>query len=412
VSSVVDVLSALEILDSRGRPTVWASCTLVGGARGAASVPAGASTGAAEARELRDGDPERFDGYGCQRAVAGIEGEIAEALIGRRFPDQASLDNALCELDGTATKGRLGANALLAVSLAFARAVAAQESVPLYGYAARLADVPVPTLPRPLVNLFSGGLHGGGQVAIQDVQLLVIAATSLGEVLAAAFHIYRQAASMAAERYGMRLLRADEGGLAPPFADSGEMLAATVECIERAGFRPGRDVVLAVDVAATQFAGGSYLLDGEELDSAAMVERTLSWLDAYPISCLEDPLAEEDWNGWAALASSTGKTLLIGDDLLCTQVARIERAAACGAANALLLKPNQVGTVTEAAEALLAARAAGWTVVASARSGETEDHWIADLAVGWGAEHIKIGSITQSERLAKYNRLLAIEREL
>jgi enolase len=361
---------------------------------------------------LRDGDPERYEGYGCRRAVAGIEGEIAAALVGKEFRDQESLDRALRELDGTDTKERLGANALLAVSLAFARAAAAEDGMPLYGYAASLAGVSVPTLPRPLINLFSGGLHGGGQVAVQDVQLLVHSAGSLGEALAAAYRVYREAASMAAERFGMRLLRADEGGLAPPFETSEEMLAATIECIARAGFRPGQDVVLAVDVAATQFAAGGYLLEGDELDSAAMIERLRSWLATYPIACLEDPLAEEDWSSWTALASSTEGTLLVGDDLLCTQVSRIERAQECGAANALLLKPNQVGTLTEAVGALSAARAADWTVVASARSGETEDNWIADLAVGWATEHIKIGSITQSERLAKYNRLLAIEREL
>jgi enolase len=404
-------LTALEILDSRGRPTVRAFCVLSSGARGDASVPAGASTGAAEARELRDGDPARYGGLGCRRAVAGIEGEIAAALVRRTFPRQADLDRSLCELDGTETKERLGANALLAVSVAYARAAAAEDGVPLYEYAATLVDS-VPALPRPFVNLFSGGVHGGSQVSVQDVQLLVHSAASVDEALSAVHDIYREAVELTAERYGMRLLRADEGGLAPPFADSEDMLAAAVECIARAGFRPGPDVALAVDVAATHFAADGYLLDGEELDRAAMVERAAAWLRDFPIVCLEDPLAEEDWDGWAALLAATNEALLLGDDLLCTQVLRIERAVALAAANGLLLKPNQVGTLTEAAESLRAARAADWTIVVSARSGETEDDWLADLAAGWAAEHIKIGSITQSERLAKYNRLLAIEREL
>jgi enolase len=405
-------LRALEVLDSRGRPTVAAWCTLESGASGKASVPAGASTGAAEARELRDGDPSRYGGLGCRAAVAAIEGEISDALVRGRF-SQFELDDALCRLDGTATKERLGANALLAVSLSFARAVAAEHRLPLYRYAAGLAGDPAPRIPRPLVNLFSGGAHAGGQVGVQDVQLLVLAAETTEDALAAVHDVYRRGAELAADRYGMRLLRADEGGLAPPFRSSEEMLAAAVECVEDAGYEPGRDVVLAVDVAASQLASdGGYLLDGQRLDAAGMVARTAGWLRDYPITSLEDPLGEEDWAAWSALSHAVDGVLLLGDDLLCTQPERIRKAAELGAANALLLKPNQAGTLTEAAAALRAARDAGWTVVASARSGETEDDWLADLAVGWAAEHVKIGSITQSERLAKYNRLLELEREL
>jgi enolase 1/2/3 len=402
-------LSALEILDSRGRPTVKATCTLSSGARGAASVPAGVSTGAAEARELRDGDPSRHAGLGCLQAVAAIEGEVASALRGRRFAGPPLLDAALRELDGTPSKERLGANAILAVSLSFARAAAAEDGMPLYLYTARLADAQ-PSVPRPLVNLFSGGAHGGGQVGVQDVQLLVRSARTIDEALVTLADVYREAAALAAERFGMRLLRADEGGLAPPFADSEEMLGGAVECVERAGRHAGEDVALAVDVAASRLqADDGYWLDGERVD---LVETTSRWLREYPIACLEDPLAEEDWDGWAALAARAGDTLLIGDDLLCTRADRVRRARELRCANALLLKPNQVGTLTEALDALRAAREGGWAVIVSARSGETEDDWLADLAVGVAAEHVKIGSITQSERLAKYNRLLEIERAL
>ena len=407
--SRVATLTALEILDSRGRPTVKANCVLERGAWGSASVPSGVSTGAAEARELRDGDPARHAGLGCLAAVAAIEGEIADALRESRLQNQAGLDALLCELDGTPAKARLGANSILAVSLAYARARAAEEGLPLYRYAARLAGTE-PALPRPLVNLFSGGVHAGGQVGVQDVQLLVAGAPGLSAALATVTDVYREAATLAARRFGMRLLRADEGGLAPPFADSDEMLACAVECVRAAGRRPGDDVSLAVDVAASQLArGDGYVLDGE---SADLVETAARWLRELPVTSLEDPLAEEDWAGWSALAARAGDALLIGDDLLCTSVARIQRAAELGCAGGLLLKPNQVGTLSEALAALHAARAAGWTVVCSARSGETEDDWLADLAVGWAAEYVKIGSITQSDRLAKYNRLLEIEREL
>jgi enolase len=407
--SRVAALTALEILDSRGRPTVKATCVLASGSHGSASAPSGASTGAAEARELRDGDPARHDGLGCLAAVAGIEGEIADALRESGVEGQAAVDALLCELDGTPAKERLGANALLAVSLAHARAAAAEAGLPLYRHAALLAGTE-PALPRPLVNLFSGGAHAGGQVGVQDVQLLVGGAASLAEALATVADVYREAVALSARRFGMRLLRADEGGLAPPFASSTEMLAAGVECVREAGRRPGDDVTLAVDVAATQlWDGGGYVLDGRPAD---LVETSVRWLEDFPLSSLEDPLAEDDWAGWCALAARAGDALLIGDDLLCSSVERIRRAAELDCAGALLLKPNQAGTLTEALAALRAAREAGWTVVCSARSGETEDDWLADLAVGWAAEHVKIGSITQSERLAKYNRLLELEREL
>ena len=406
-------LSGLEILDSRGRPTVRASCALASGAVGTASVPSGASTGRAEALELRDGDPRRYRGLGCRRAVGNIEGELARALTGRSFEDQRALDEALVALDGTPDKSRLGANAVLAVSLAFARAVAAERGVALYRHFADLLGQPLRTLPRPTINLFSGGKHAGGQVAIQDVLVVPASARTVDDALAATFAVYQAAIDLTARKYGARPLTADEGGLAPPFPSAEAMLDDAVEAIGAAGLAPGRDVALAVDVAASHFyRDGRYYLGEEALDGAGMIERLARWLDRYPIVSLEDGLAEEDWAHWPRLRARVGdRALVLGDDLLCTNPRRIERAVGLDAASALLLKVNQIGTLTEAAEAYRLARAAGWRVTVSARSGETEDDWLADLAVGWGGDQLKVGSITQSERLAKYNRLLAIEAE-
>ncbi|MBX3015031.1 MAG: enolase [Caldilineaceae bacterium] len=407
-------LSGLEILDSRGRPTVQATCRLASGAIGTASAPSGASTGAAEAHELRDGDPARYRGLGCRRAVANVQGELAQALIGRTFATQQELDHAMLALDGTPTKGRLGANAILAISLAFARAVAAEQQQPLYHYFATLLSQPLPQrLPRPTINLFSGGKHAGGQAPLQDVLVVAKAAQTIDELMAMTVAVFQAAADLCQRNYGMRLLTADEGGLAPPFADAETMLRDAVAAIEAAGLAPGRDVVLAVDVASSHFyANGLYHLGPKPLSGVEMVEQIGRWLERYPIVSVEDGLAEEDWAHWPLLYERIGKqALVLGDDLLCTNPERIRRAISEQAANALLLKVNQIGTLSEAAEAYALARSAGWMVTISARSGETEDHWLADLAVGWGGDQLKVGSVTQSERLAKYNRLLAIEAE-
>jgi enolase len=405
-------LSALEILDSRGRPTLRARCELASGAVGMASVPSGASRGTAEALELRDGDPRRFGGLGCSKAAANVGGEIRAHLAGRQMAGQRELDEALCNLDGTRNKSRLGANATLSVSLAFARAASAERGLPLYRYFAVVAGGDARRLPRPTINLFSGGMHAGGQVPVQDV-LIVPRAQTIADCLATAYDIFQSAAHLARTKYGVRPLRADEGGLSPPFPDSERMLADAVESIRLAGREPGVDAALAVDVAATHFHdGGSYVLGGERLETDAMIERLSSWQRQYPIVSIEDGLAEEDWDGWRRLtASLAGRALIVGDDLLCTNPDRIRKATALGAADTLLLKVNQIGTLTEAADALQLARAAGWSVTISARSGETEDDWLADLAIGWHGDQIKVGSITQSERLAKYNRLLEIEKE-
>jgi enolase len=406
-------LTGLEILDSRGRPTVKVACELEGGALGTASVPSGASTGSAEALELRDGDPERYGGLGCRRAVANVNGELNEALPGRSFRGQDNLDRAMVELDGTPNKSRLGANATLAVSLAFARAVAAERRVPLYRHLADLSGRTPDALPRPTINLFSGGKHAGGQIPIQDTLVVPLAARTMDEALAMTYKVYQSAAKLALEKYDTRPLTADEGGLAPPFPDAEAMLENAVEAIRQAGLHPGRDMALAVDIASSHFYnGGRYLLGEEPLDSRAMIGYISSWLDRYPIVSVEDGLSENDWESWAKLRDRvSGRALTLGDDLLCTNPNRIRRAVSTDAADALLLKVNQVGTLTEAAEALRLARNAGWVVTVSARSGETEDDWLADLAVGWSGDQVKIGSITQSERLAKYNRLLEIETE-
>lgn len=415
----IECLSGLEILDSRGRPTVKAACELASGAVGVASVPSGASTGTAEALELRDGDTSRYRGLGCRKAVDNVGRGLNDALSGRSFDDQEGLDQAMIELDGTPNKSRVGANAILSVSLAFARAAAVERGAPLFRYFAGILGARISTLPRPTINLFSGGKHAGGQVPIQDVLVVPQSVDTMDDALAMTFEVYRSAAELAYRRYGMRPLTADEGGLSPPFPNAEAMLDDAVEAIRNAGFEPGRDVALAVDVAASHFYEGGYAdgryhleVEAEPVSGAAMAKRIVSWIENYPIVSVEDGLAEDDWEYWPKLrARVAGRALILGDDLLCTNPKRIRKAIEADAADALLLKVNQIGTLTEAVEALKLARSAGWSVTVSARSGETEDDWLADLAVGWSADQIKIGSITQSERLAKYNRLLEIEVE-
>lgn len=412
--SVVDWLSAAEILDSRGRPTISTTCRLTSGATGSASVPSGASTGFAEALELRDGDPKRYRGLGCRQAVAHVNTDIQDTILCKNFAGQTALDRALIELDGTPNKSRLGANAILSVSLAFARASALDRGWPLYLYFAEILGIKPDALPRLTINLFSGGVHGGRQVAIQDVLIIPVRSATIDESLVIAYDVYQAAAEILRKRYGMRLLRADEGGLAPPCQSSRELIETAVEAIRVAGYQPGSDVALAIDVASSHFyAQRRYSLDGESLDSPGMIAQLANWVQQYSIFSVEDGLAEDDWEWWPKLCEMLGnRALVLGDDLLCTNPQRIRRAIEGRACNALLLKPNQIGTLTEAAEACRLAKDAGWKVTVSVRSGETEDNWAADLAVGWRGDQFKPGSITQSERLAKYNRLLAIESEM
>jgi enolase len=406
-------LTAMEILDSRGRPTVQATCEFTDSVRATASIPSGASTGKAEALELRDGDKARYLGRGCRKAVSNINHAVASAVRGKDFERQENLDKLMVELDGTENKSRLGANALLAVSIAFARAQALQLKRPLYQHFAAILGRPAATLPRMTINLFSGGKHAGGQVDIQDVLVVPMSAKTIDEGLAMTYAVYQAAAAIGLQRYNMRALTADEGGLAPPFTCAQAMLDDAVSAIEAAGLKPGTDVKIAVDVASSHFyEGGRYKLDGDNLDGNGMIERLAGWVKHYPIISVEDGLSEEDWPHWPQLRKAIGdRVLVLGDDLLCTNPARIKRAIETKSASALLLKVNQIGTLTEAAVACRLAQDAKWAVTISARSGETEDNWLADLAVGWSGNQIKVGSIAHSERLAKYNRLLEIEAE-
>ncbi len=409
---IIDRLSAMEILDSRGLPTVRANCIFDNGAAGVAAVPSGVSTGTAEALELRDGDPRRYHGMGCHRAVAAIEGEMNEALRGRTWSSQAELDAALIQLDGTPKKSRLGANAILAVSLAYARAAAMEQGKALYQYCAGLIGDTPTSLPALTINLFSGGMHAGKQIAVQDLLMVPLSTLTMDASLAMCHNVYHAATELVWKRYGMRLLTAAEGGLAPPFESVGHMLDAAVESIVAAGLDPGTDVGLAIDFASSQYyRDGMYYLDGAAYSTAEVIEHMRIWVDTFPILLIEDALHEEDWDGWTALHQALGeRVFILGDDFLCTQTERIGRAVEARACNSLLLKLNQVGTLTEGADALRLARNAGWDIGIGVRSGETEDNWSADLAIAWSAHHFKAGSLAQSERLAKYNRLLTIER--
>lgn len=405
-------LKAYEILDSRGRPTLLTECELSNEVKTSASVPSGASTGKFEAHELRDGDTNHYRGMGCQQAVEHVNTEIKQAITGNSYTDQKQLDQALINLDGTDQKSRLGANAILSVSIAFARSASKQKNQPLYEYFAGLTGKPVSTLPRPTINLFSGGKHAGFQVPVQDVLVVPLSAKTISEVMAVTYDIYQTAAELCLKKYNMRLLTADEGGLAPPFSSAEQMLENAVEAIEVAGYQPGKDVALAVDVASSHFFEEPHYHVGEQkLSSNEMINMLDRWGQNFPIISIEDGLAEEDWKHWPILHEQIGKQVLVlGDDLLCTNPTRIQKAIDTHSANALLLKVNQIGTISEAANALQIAKSAGWQVTVSARSGETEDDWLADLATGWGGNQIKVGSISQSERLAKYNRLMVIEQ--
>ena len=404
-------LHAIEILDSRGRPTVAATMRLADGSVATVSIPSGASTGKAEAKELRD-NLRPYRGLGCRKAVENVRDTIARAVVGRPFMSQEDLDLTLIKLDGTPDKSRLGANAILATSLAFARASAAHQGIELHQYFAHLLPEGAPALPRLSVNLFSGGKHAFGQGAMQDVLVVPPAGCSVAASLAMIYDIYQAAAELIAKRYHARALTADEGGLAPPFQTSIEMLERAAESIESAGYKLGHDVSLAIDVAASHFVqeDGSYRMDDRKLSPEEMIDLLERWKDQFPLISVEDGLSEDDWDHWPILRERLGDgTLTLADDLTCTNPDRIARAIRVGAANALLLKVNQIGTITEAKNAYLLARQAGWKVAVSARSGETEDHWLADLAIGWSGDFIKVGSITRSERLAKYNRLLMVE---
>jgi enolase len=415
MSISIQKIDALEILDSRGQPTVKARIVLSNGIIGTASVPSGASTGKSEALELRDRDPGRYHGLGCLTAVSNINTSIRNALINRPIMDQHDLDHFLIDLDGTENKSRLGANAILAVSLAYAKSLASHRGEPLYRYFSSLVGLQDQVkLPGLTVNLFSGGKHAGAQVPVQDVLVVPARAKTVKESLHQVFLVYRAAVDVIKEKYQNRWLTADEGGLAPPFPDQESMFKTAQESIEKAGFVLGKDINIAIDAAASHFYQyyGYHIWDNL-YTGPQMISQLKKWVNQFHIVSIEDGLAEDDWSHWPQLNQELGdQCLIMGDDLLCTNVTRIKKAIRLKAANALLLKVNQIGTLSEASLALQLARKAGWKVAISARSGETEDSWLADLAVGWAGDYIKVGSITQSERLAKYNRLLEIEKEL
>jgi enolase len=404
-----------EVYDSRGNPTVEADVRLAGGAVGRAIVPSGASTGIHEALELRDGGA-RHGGRGVCRAVENVAAILGPAVAGLDASDQRRLDAALIELDGTPNKSRLGANAILAVSMAAAHAAAAQRGAPLYRHLAELfgsAERPV-SLPVPLLNIINGGLHADNNLDIQEYMIAPYGFVSFREAMRAASEIYSCLRGVLRRR-GLSVAVGDEGGFAPQLADNQQGLATIVDAIAAAGYRPGTDVGLALDSAASNFLAreGVYKFEGREVASVEMTSTYAAWLDRYPIVSYEDPLAEEDWAGWRSLTARLGRRVqVVGDDIFCTNVARIAAGVSQAAANAVLVKVNQIGTLTETAQAIEAARAAGWTVVISHRSGETEDTTVADLAVGLGAGQIKAGAPCRSERVAKYNRLLRIEEEL
>lgn len=404
-------IAGRRVWDSRGRPTVEVNVRLAGGAEGRAIAPAGASRGAHEAVDLRDGG-ERLGGQDVARAVANVNGDIARALAGLDARDQAAVDAALCALDGTTNKARLGGNATIATSLAVLHAAAAAEGVAVWRYLSGGAPVRVPL---PEIQIFGGGAHAGRRVDIQDFMVMPVGAGSFAQGLEMVAEVYRAAGNLMRDA-GRLAGVADEGGWWPSFATNEEALEWLVRAIEGAGFAPGEDLAISLDVAASEFGrGGRYRLglEGRELDSDGLCELLLGWLGRFPIVSVEDPVAEDDAVAMARFTRAVaGRVQVIGDDFLVTNAERVARAAAIGACNAALIKPNQAGTVTETRAALDAARRAGWATVVSARSGESEDVSIAHLAVGWDAGQLKVGAFARGERTAKWNEVLRIEAAL
>ena len=406
-------IHAREILDSRGNPTVEVELHLESGAHGTAAVPSGASTGAHEAVERRDGDKRRFGGKGVLQAVSAVNDEIASALTGKSVDDQRAIDEQLIALDGTANKGRLGANALLGVSLAAAHARAALHGVELYE---EIGGETAQTLPVPLLNILNGGKHAANSTDFQEFMVVPVGFTTYAEGLRAGAEIFAALRTHLHER-GLATGQGDEGGFAPSLPSNEAALEALMTAIERAGYKPGEQVGIAIDAAATELltADGRYTLEreGRTLESGELIDLWAGWCEKFPIISLEDGLAEDDWSGWSALVQRIGSTVqIVGDDLLVTNVERIQRGIKERAATALLVKPNQIGTLTETLDAISTARGAGWSTILSHRSGETEDTTIADLAVATNAGQIKTGAPSRSERVAKLNRLLRIEELL
>jgi enolase len=407
----IETLQAREILDSRGNPTVEVECVLVDGSAGRAAVPSGASTGAFEAVELRDGGA-RYRGKGVEQAVANVESVIAPALLGRDASDQRAVDLALLELDGTDDKSNLGANAVLGASLAVAKAAAMSHGLPLYAY---LGGANAHVLPVPLMNIVNGGEHADSNVDFQEFMVAPIGFPTFAEALRAGAEVYHALKDVLRER-GLSTSLGDEGGFAPDLPSNADALSRLMEAIERAGYQPGEEIALAMDVASTEFfVDGSYRLEGEgrELTSTDMVDLLVELVEEFPIISVEDGMAEDDWSGWQALTARIGdRCQVVGDDLFVTNAERVRHGIAEGSANSVLVKVNQIGTLTETVETVELAHRAGWTCMISHRSGETEDTTIADLAVALNAGQIKTGAPARSDRVAKYNQLLRIEERL
>jgi enolase len=411
MSAVVDVI-AREILDSRGNPTVEADVVLESGISGRAAVPSGASTGSKEAIELRDGDAARYLGKGVTKAVEYVNTEICEAILGLDATEQGLIDRTLIDLDGTANKGRLGANALLAVSCAVAKAGAEESSLPLYRYLGGIGEM---QLPVPLMNVINGGAHANNAIDLQEFMIVPLGAPSYREALRYGVEVFHRLKKLIDER-GMPTTVGDEGGFAPNLPSNEAALQLLVEAIDKAGYTPGTDIALALDCAASEFyKEGRYRLEAENraLSSEQFADVLAAWVDKYPIISIEDGMSEHDWEGWKLLTERLGKDVqLVGDDLFVTNTRILKEGIDKGVANSILIKINQIGTLSETFAAITMAHRAAYTAVVSHRSGETEDSMIADIAVGTNAGQIKTGSLSRSDRIAKYNQLLRIEEDL
>ena len=411
MSSIKDI-QGREILDSRGNPTVEADVLLADGSMGRAAVPSGASTGTREAVELRDGDSSRYQGKGVSKAVANVNGEIRDTVIGMDAADQVALDTKMIELDGSDNKGRLGANALLAVSLAAAQAQARSNDVPLYRY---LGGEDSYQLPVPMMNIINGGMHANNSVDMQEFMILPVGAGSIREAVRYGAEVFHALKSVLNGR-GLNTSVGDEGGFAPDLPSNEAAIEVILEAIENAGFKAGQDIYLGLDTASSEFyRDGKYVLasEGKEFDAAEFIDYLAAWVDQYPILSIEDAMDENDWDGWKLLTEKLGsKIQLVGDDLFVTNTSILQRGIDENISNSILIKPNQIGTLTETLAAINMADSAGFTSVVSHRSGETEDVVIADIAVGSSATQIKTGSLSRSDRVAKYNRLMRIEEQL
>jgi enolase len=411
MSAIVDVI-AREILDSRGNPTIEADVVLESGTSGRAAVPSGASTGSKEAIELRDGDDARYGGKGVQKAIENVNTEICEAIIGLDASEQAFIDRTMIDLDGTENKGRLGANAILAVSAAVAKAAAEESTLPLYRYLGGAGEM---MLPVPLMNVINGGAHANNSVDMQEFMLVPLGAPTFREALRYGSEVFH-ALKKLIDGKGMATTVGDEGGFAPNLASNEAALQLLLEAIDNAGYTAGTDIALALDCAASEYyKDGTYRLDSEgaKLTRSQMVDYLANWVDKYPIISIEDGMSEHDWDGWKLLTDRLGrKVQLVGDDLFVTNTKILAQGIAKGVANSILIKINQIGTLSETFAAVSMAMRAGYTSIISHRSGETEDSLIADIAVGTNAGQIKTGSLSRSDRIAKYNQLLRIEEDL